>query len=176
MSRTNRTLSVGPSLAKGFDLLCFMEPRKPSGLQLAVRGLEAGFVRATGSLTTTFGMFCCCLSLVPAADEAKCGSSARRRDLSPDAPGLNPLSVCLSVFPSACIDYVHFMVHVYATGKSASPDKMACYWEVKIEAFAGVRLEIGVATRRSIYRGGCNKEEVSVCLLYHILWYRCTLL
>eukprot|EP00752_Nemacystus_decipiens_P016796 g15032.t1 len=38
-------------------------------------------------------------------------------------------------------------------------DKMTCYWEVKIEAFTGVRLEIGVATRRSIYRGGCNKDE-----------------
>ncbi|CAN0161864.1 unnamed protein product [Pylaiella littoralis] len=38
-------------------------------------------------------------------------------------------------------------------------DKMTCYWEVKIETFTGVRLEIGVATRRSIYRGGCNKDE-----------------
>ena len=41
---------------------------------------------------------------------------------------------------------------------------MTCYWEVKIEAFTGVRLEIGVATRRSIYRGGHNMEEAR-CLL-----------
>lgn len=37
---------------------------------------------------------------------------------------------------------------------------MTCYWEVKLEVFTGVRLEIGVATRRSIYRGGCDKDEV----------------
>ncbi|CAM9283987.1 unnamed protein product [Scytosiphon promiscuus] len=38
-------------------------------------------------------------------------------------------------------------------------DKMTCYWEVKVEAFTGVRLEVGVATRRSIYGGGYNKDE-----------------
>lgn len=37
---------------------------------------------------------------------------------------------------------------------------MTCYWEVKIDIFTGVRLEIGVATRRSIYRGGFDKAEV----------------
>lgn len=43
---------------------------------------------------------------------------------------------------------------------------MTCYWEVKVEAFTGVRLEIGVATRRSIYRGGYNKDEVRPRMLY----------
>lgn len=38
-------------------------------------------------------------------------------------------------------------------------DLMTCYWEVKIEAFSGVRLEIGVATRRCIRRGGLDKDE-----------------
>lgn len=44
---------------------------------------------------------------------------------------------------------------------TSSADTMTCYWEVKIEAFTGVRLEIGVATRRCIRRGGLNKDEVS---------------
>lgn len=41
-------------------------------------------------------------------------------------------------------------------------DLMTCYWEVKIEAFSGVRLEIGVATRRCIRRGGLDKDEVRI--------------
>ncbi|CAM9197435.1 unnamed protein product [Ectocarpus fasciculatus] len=45
-------------------------------------------------------------------------------------------------------------------------DKMTCYWEVKIQVFTGVRLEIGVATRRSIYRGGCDKDECWVIDCY----------
>lgn len=47
----------------------------------------------------------------------------------------------------------------------SSADVMTCYWEVKIEAFTGVRLEIGVATRRSIRRGGLDKDEVPVCIV-----------
>lgn len=43
---------------------------------------------------------------------------------------------------------------------------MTCYWEVKVEAFTGVRLEIGVATRRSIYRGGYDKNEARYLLLF----------
>ncbi|CAB1115983.1 unnamed protein product [Ectocarpus sp. CCAP 1310/34] len=45
-------------------------------------------------------------------------------------------------------------------------DKMTCYWEVKIQVFTGVRLEVGVATRRSIYRGGCDKDECWVIDCY----------
>lgn len=41
------------------------------------------------------------------------------------------------------------------------PDRMTCYWEVRVEVFTGVRLEIGVGSRQSIYRGGLNKDEVS---------------
>ena len=41
---------------------------------------------------------------------------------------------------------------------------MTCYWEVNIDTFTGVSLEIGVATRRSIYRGGHSRDEAR-CLL-----------
>lgn len=52
--------------------------------------------------------------------------------------------------------------------RSTTADLMTCYWEVKIEAFTGVRLEIGVATRQSIYQGGLDKKEVR-CDGLHLL-------
>lgn len=71
---------------------------------------------------------------------------------------------------SVAFDHVDFLSETPSVPTRAShlnlPDRMTCYWELKIEAFKGVRLEVGVATRRSIYRGGLNKAEVRFVLGY----------
>ncbi|CAM9125700.1 unnamed protein product [Choristocarpus tenellus] len=38
-------------------------------------------------------------------------------------------------------------------------DVHTCYWEVKLENFSGVRLEVGVGSRDCMSMGGINKEE-----------------
>ncbi len=112
-------------------------------------------------MTTTCGVRYCC---------PWCPLCIFTSQGSPDTPALSS-PVCV-YFVGLHILNVCTLCTYHCQSRIPSPDKMTCYWEVKVEAFTGVRLEIGVATRRSIYRGGCNKEEVCTVCTIPWLWQR----